>query len=190
MRRVLTACTFLFLFLVALWQLGQAGLLAAKAWAAPILIERAWNNQLITGEQHKPWPWADSAPVARMEFPDHDVTRYVLDGDNMRNLAFGPVIQRTGDTTFLFGHRDTHFAFLDQLETSDRLQFRLRGEEEKLWKIDRFDIVSEKDLYIPDGTPGEALYIITCYPFGQLNPDTDQRYIVSLTPIVEKPKNI
>ncbi len=183
MIRVVTACMFLLLFLLALWQLGQAGLLAAKAWAAPILIERAWDRQLAEGGDQKPWPWADSFPVARLSVPDKGVTRYVLEGDNMRNLAFGPVLQPEEAGPLIYGHRDTHFRFLQDLSASDTLTFQLKDREETRWKVASRAIVAADELYISKSTSDTRLHLITCYPFDSFDPDTDERLVVTLTRI-------
>ena len=67
---------------VAIWQLGSAALIHAKALLAPMLIERAWEKSLAEHATIKPWPWADTWPVAKLEVPSMDITQYVLDGAN------------------------------------------------------------------------------------------------------------
>lgn len=71
----------LLLVLGAGQQLGAAGLIKAKAWLAPVLIERAWAQSLgLGGMPVKPWPWADTWPVARLRVPARGVQRLVLAG--------------------------------------------------------------------------------------------------------------
>ena len=180
MIRVVTACMFLLLFLLALWQLGQAGLLAAKAWAAPILIERAWDRQLAEGGEQKPWPWADSFPLARLSVPEQGVTRYVLEGDNMRNLAFGPVLQPEEAGALIYGHRDTHFRFLKDLTSDDTVTFQFKDKKETKWMVVDRQIVPADQLYIRNDTGDRRLHLITCYPFDSVDPDTDERLVVTL----------
>ena len=74
----------------ALWHLGQASYIHAKAWLAQYLIRAAWERSLATGTTVKPWSWADTWPVARLVAPRQDADLYVLAGDSGRSLAFGP----------------------------------------------------------------------------------------------------
>ena len=76
--------------LVALSQFGQAGYIHAKAWLAQTLISQAWQKTLAGDTQVKPWPWADTWPVARLSVPARGVELYVLAGSQGRSLAFGP----------------------------------------------------------------------------------------------------
>jgi len=77
-------------FSVSLWQLGQGSYIQAKAWLAQVLIKQAWARTLEGEAQAKPWPWADTWPVARITVPGRDIERFVLAGANGRTIAFGP----------------------------------------------------------------------------------------------------
>ena len=71
-----------------LWHLGQAGYIAAKAELAQYLMQRSWQQTLAGARAVKPWPWADTWPVARLTAADVDL--FVLAGADGRALAFGP----------------------------------------------------------------------------------------------------
>ncbi|MEH6403801.1 MAG: sortase [Sneathiella sp.] len=185
MRKILGFGCIFILLVIALWQLSQAGLLAAKAWAAPVLIKYAWEQKLETGIDSLPWPWADSGPTAKISIPKLDVDRYILQGDNMRNLAFGPVLQQRGATTILYGHRDTHFSFLRKMKVDDVVIFEGgalgvgdMGSEE--WLVERTRVVPVDEIYIPAGENEKSLMMITCYPFGAVSSVSDQRFVVWL----------
>ena len=51
-----------------------------KWWLAPILIERAWTESRTHATEVKPWPWADTWPVARLSAPTLKLERFVLAG--------------------------------------------------------------------------------------------------------------
>ena len=53
--------------------LAQAGLIHAKARLGQALIEGAWQRTLGGEEGVRPWPWADTTPVARLQVPAHAV---------------------------------------------------------------------------------------------------------------------
>ncbi|MGZ7081173.1 MAG: class GN sortase, partial [Thermoanaerobaculia bacterium] len=42
----------------------------AKARLAQFLLQRAWERTLHGEKDVKPWRWADTWPVARIEFPE------------------------------------------------------------------------------------------------------------------------
>lgn len=122
------------LLLVGLLQLGNAGVIEAKALLAQHLIGRAWHEGLTSGEPVlKPWPWADTRPVARLAVPSLGVDLLVLEGATGHALAFGPGHESASatpgrpGTVVIGGHRDTHFAFLETLEPGTPLSLQLPG---------------------------------------------------------------
>src|SRR5258708_29171650 len=78
--------------LVALgtWELGRGAWIQAKAWLAQSLIAHAWTRTLSGERQAKPWPWADTWPVARLSVPPLGIERYLLAGADGAAMAFGP----------------------------------------------------------------------------------------------------
>src|SRR5207247_5426957 len=112
--------------LVALgaWQLGRGAWIQAKAWLAQSLIAHAWARTLSGERQAKPWPWADTWPVARLTVPRLGIERYVLAGAAM---AFGPghvsgtPLPGEAGNSVIGGARDTHLAVLAKLTPGDML---------------------------------------------------------------------
>jgi len=186
MKRFIATFLFVLLMGLALWQLAQAGLLAAKAWAAPVLIERAWEESLQDGRRHQPWPWADSSPIARLVVPSMHIERFVLQGDNMRNLAFGPVYKKVGADSLLYGHRDTHFGFLQDLHPKDQIGFQeIQGNTEQ-WQVVETKTLHKDDFYLAQNEQDGRLILVTCFPFDAIWPETDMRYIVVLEKYTKK----
>jgi len=75
------------LFAVALFPAAKAGYWLAKAEVAQVLIKRAWING---APDARPWPWADTQTVARLQIKQHNIDALVLGGGNDHALAFGP----------------------------------------------------------------------------------------------------
>jgi sortase A len=104
---------------------GHAAWLPAKAVLAQQLLDQAWDASLADGAPHRPWPWADTHPVARLGAPRLGISQVVLAGDAGRPLAFGPgwaeasAAPGTPGTTIISGHRDTHFRWLEHLRDGD-----------------------------------------------------------------------
>ncbi len=103
--------------------LGRAAYLHAKAELAGILIARAWEKNVETGKPQKPWPWADTHPIARLRIPRLGYDEYVLEDASARNLAFGPARLLSGAAVgesgnlVIAGHRTSWFRPLEGIKS-------------------------------------------------------------------------
>jgi len=101
-----------------------------KADLAQQLLDRAWTATVegSAGQRapQRPWPWADTWPVARLTLPTSGRALTVLAGASGRNLAFGPALMDGSaplgapGVSVIAGHRDTHFSALGKLSIGDR----------------------------------------------------------------------
>lgn len=171
------------LFIIALIACaGQAGWLDAKAWLAQQLIAHAWQTTLNQGQPQRPWPWADTWPVAKLTRPDGSAL-YVLESASGQALAFGPGRISGGPGSLqaltLAGHRDTHFAFLENLQNGDTLTVQYSNGQQTVFQVSSAEIIDSQQhpLHIPS-TP-QQLILITCYPFDALQPGGPLRYVVT-----------
>ena len=163
--------------------LAQGGWIHLKAALAQVLLEQAWARTVAGETAVRPWPWADTWPVARLGAPDHGQEVIVLAGASGRTLAFGPA--HIGSTTApggagnigLAGHRDTHFAFLRDLEIGDPLWLD-SPEGRRHYRVARTGVVhqDETDVLLPEG--GSELTLVTCFPFDAIVPGGPLRYVV------------
>jgi sortase A len=184
-RDVLILC----LLLAGMQQMAGAGVIKAKAWLAPLLIAGAWHKTLLSGGAAvKPWPWADTWPVARLRAPAQDVDLLVLAGDSGNALAFGPghtlASAQLGSNglAVIGGHRDTHFAFLQQLQTGDVLQLQLPSGELRQYRVQGARVLDADRELLPAIGGSEQLLLVTCYPFDALFAGGPLRYTVSAVP--------
>ncbi len=166
----------------ACWQLTQAAWIPAKAAVAQVLLEHAWQQTRQDGSNIRPWPWADTWPVAKLIAPDLGIDRIVLAGDSGSVLAFGPGLSLAGakpggsGTVMISGHRDTHFRFLRQLAPGDRIVLQSRAAEVEYIVRDTQVVDSHNYHPIPDHA-GELL-LVTCYPFDAVQAGGPLRYLV------------
>lgn len=173
-------------FSVSLWQLGQGGYIQAKAWLAQALIKQAWARTLEGEAQAKPWPWADTWPVARLAVPGRDIERFVLAGANGRTIAFGPghvfgtpLPGETGNSV-IGAHRDTHFAFLRDLQPGEEIVVQKSVGGTRRYRVAGAEIVDKSDTRVLAQRLGESrLTLITCYPFDALRAGGPLRYVVT-----------
>lgn len=183
-RRVLLGAAVV-LGLAGCWQVGSAGWIHAKALVAQVLLERAWQE---TDSQSavEPWPWADTVPVARLRAPDHDIDQIVLAGATGESLAFGPArMAASGEPgrghTVIAGHRDTHFRFLQDVSTGDRLVLHRPNGERLRYRVTARKVVDSRDHRLGFGG-GDRLTLVTCYPFDAVEPGGPMRLVVVAAP--------
>jgi len=175
------------LLLLALHQLGSAGLIVAKARFAQVLIGGAWHRTLQSGGAVvKPWPWADTWPVARLEVPRLSVDLLVLWGAQGNSLAFAPgyepasAIPGHSGVTVIGGHRDTHFEFLRDIELNTLLRMQLPSGENVSYRVSDMHVVDiDQNPYLSLNSESSALILVTCYPFDALLPGGPLRYVVT-----------
>ena len=176
----------------ALQQLSTAGWIRGKALLAQALIADAWQQSLSQGGAVKrPWPWADTWPVARLRAPTAEQDLYVLAGARGNALAFGPGMNmgagRPGGlgTVLLGGHRDTPCAFLSDVQAGDPLQLQATDGRWHHYRIVAARVVDSRaaPLLLDPRAPG--LLLVTCYPFDALASGGPLRFLVLAEPVVQ-----
>ena len=175
----LTAAFFSFLLVL------QASWIPLKAELAQWLIEQSWQEILNGDTQSRPWPWADTRPVAVLSIPAHGIRQLVLEGNSGRNLAFGPVFldgTLNGRDMVISGHRDTHFSFLGALQTGDLIQVTTRHSSQ-WFEVQEMDVVDSRhqELLIEPGL--DRISLVTCFPFDSLQAGGPLRYVVTALPV-------
>lgn len=178
------------LLLLGCQQLGAAGVIKAKAWLAPVLVERAWNRSLAAGgSPTKPWPWADTWPVARLEVPAVGVNLMVLAGDSGNALAFGPGHSNasaplgSAGLAVVGGHRDTHFAFLPKLLPGTEVKLQLPSGIWREYRVESIEVVDSRVHSLPQSSLEDSLLLVTCYPFDTSLFNGPLRYVVAAVPV-------
>jgi sortase A len=171
-------------FAIAAWHAGDAAYLHAKAWLGQKLLLGAWSEAKASGSAVKPWPWADTHPVARLVVPAHRVELLVLAGANGRTLAWGPghldgtAAPGAPGTAVLTAHRDTHFRFLRDVAPGDRIVVETRTGTTRGYRVERTLIADHRALKLPADDRSTTLALVTCYPFDAVDPGTPLRYAV------------
>jgi sortase A len=170
---ICSLCAALSLLLGGTWIL-------AKAELAQVLIAHAWRAEGAV----KPWPWADTWPVLRLQVPRLGVDLYVLEGGQGHALAFGPGRIGQPDTAapavLIAGHRDTHFRFLQSLRAGDLLRLQAKEGGWQRWRIASVAVVDSRQTALHPAAGG--LLLVTCYPFDALLAGGALRYVVTAYP--------
>lgn len=157
--------------------------LKGKAILAQHLLLRAWEKTADLGTPVKPWPWADTWPIARLQVERLGIDCIVLEGDSGEVLAFGPghisasARPAAAGNCVLVGHRDTTFRFLEDIEKGDILTLRTFREHERSYKVVSTMVKESSEVLLKESvTPW--LTLITCYPFGALQSGGNERFVV------------
>jgi len=182
MRRVLAVA----IATVGLSCVASAGWIHMKAYAAQVLITRAWDRAARGDSNAQPWPWADTRPVARLS-TDGPVRQelLVLEGSSGRNLAFGPahdsasVLPGERGNSVIAGHRDTHFRFLQTLQRGDRLLAERADGSAHGFVVTDVRVVDSRHERIALDDRAPRLTLVTCYPFDAVTPGGPLRYVVT-----------
>ena len=182
-KRLVLALTIV---LAGIVLLGQGAYIHAKAWLAQLLLERAFDRSIAIGKPIKPWSWADTWPVARIEVKRIGASAIVLAGTSGQALAFGPghldqtvEVGERGVAVYA-AHRDTHFRFLRNVVIGDVIDitradgkhFRYRADASR---VARFDASG-----IDPASPDFELVFTTCWPFDAIT-SGPERYILHAT---------
>ncbi len=174
-----------------MWNLGHGMYLYAKAALAQQLLRQAWDKTLHGQVQARPWPWADTFPVARLTDDKARIDLIVLAGASGRSLAFGPghidgtALPGKPGNSVLSAHRDTHFAFLRGVQIGDALQIQTPAGLTLRYRVADLRIVDQHDVGVLQSGAGEQLTLVTCYPFDALRPGGPLRYVVSAERVTE-----
>lgn len=163
---------------------GNGLYIHAKAILAQSLLHSAWTTTKITGKDAKPWPWADTHPVARLLVPAHETDLLLLSGASGRTLAFGPghldgsALPGAPGNSVLTAHRDTHFRFLRHVAVGDALVVEGRDGARRHFHVRRTYVADYRALNIPRDAAVPTLTLVTCYPFDAISPGGPMRYVV------------
>lgn len=172
------------LLVAALYFLASGFYIPAKAKLAQLLLDNAWQATLATKQLTKPWPWADTFPVARLRAPGHGIDQIVLQGDQGNSLAFGPGLHPASDIGKASGmlvisaHRDTHFNFLQYIKPGEILMLQTRDGAMTYYRVEDIQIVTTRDTLIQTPDNNKWLTLVTCYPFNTIRSDPSLRYVV------------
>lgn len=183
-KRALSTVAVSCLLCFGFWQLGQGAYIPAKAWVAQELMQRAWRRSSGT-VAHRPWPWADTAPIARLRARQGSVELIVLAGSSGRTLAFGPghmsasVLPGEVGNSVIAGHRDTHFQFLKYLSLGDSLEVERPDGRYYRYRVIDMDVVDSRRGSLTLDTDEPMLSLVTCYPFDATDTGGPMRFVAT-----------
>ena len=154
----------------------------AKAMLAQHLLENAWQNTLKDKKVAKPWPWADTWPIARLTI--NGKSTIVLADGGGESMAFGPshvsgsVKPGTTGTSVISAHRDTHFQVLKTVKPGSIITLERADGMKQDYEVRDTRILPKPELLLPPEDGRDRLILVTCWPFDAVVPDTKKRFSV------------
>ena len=182
-RRGLVLIVSAVLCSIGLLQIAAGVLVPAKAFAAQLLLERAFDRSVAQHRPLKPWYWADMAPVARISVPRLGADRIVLDTGSGQAMAFGPTLLPDSaplgepGISVISAHRDTHFRFLKDIRLGDRIDLQGIDGVRRHYQVTGHTVVAWDRFAVPLQGGGSELALSTCYPFDKIG-HGPLRYVV------------
>ena len=158
-----------------------------KGWLSQQLISYSWHETISLHQKIKPWPWADTFPIAKLQFKRLEENIVVLNGGDPTTLAFSagavaPFNQTNNGKPFVVaGHRDSHFAFLEDVLMKDVISMTDQHGKSQLYQVEAIDIVDASSSELPILANDSSLILITCYPFESIGSDANERYVITAT---------
>jgi sortase A len=122
------------------------------------------------------------AAVAKLLIPRLDMSLYVVEGTDDRDLKRGPghltgsVMPGRDGNCVIAGHRDTHFSVLKEIRNGDEIILEREGRKFR-YRVDGLQVVSPDNTQSLQPTTDAVLNLITCYPFHYIG-SAPKRFIV------------
>lgn len=176
------------LFFGGICLLSSSFYIKAKACVAQLLLENAWQRTIESGIPVKPWPWADTWPVARLQWPEEGISLIVLEGAFGSALAFGPgrmensAMPGATGISIICGHRDTVFSFLKHVKYGERFFMQTQDGRLRQFVVTGITVQDAKNIRLQVEADEPRLTLVTCYPFDGIVP-SELRYLVYAEPV-------
>lgn len=164
---------------------AKAAWIPAKARVAQVLLHRAWARAAAGEAQPRPWPWADTWPVARLRVPALGIDEIVLSGATGSALAFGPghalgtAAPGTPGNAVVAGHRDTHLAFLRDAAPGTRVLVERPDGRVVEHVVADARVTDRTDSSVLRDHGDDRLTLVTCWPLGALQAGGPERLVVT-----------
>lgn len=141
-----------------------------KAILAQILLDRAFAETVASGTAVKPWRWADTWPVARIDVPRLGARRIALAGTSGQAMAFGPGHHEQSaepgepGVAIFAAHRDTHFSFLADVVPGDEIRVTRRDGHLARFRVTGSEVVRWDQSGLDPRHGGPRIALVTCWP--------------------------
>lgn len=181
MKKHLKWGVIIFVLVIVVWQMSQGKMVAAQIWLAQGLLHTAWVRTQASGQHIKPWPWANTWPLARLTVPRLKVEQIVLSRASEGISAFA---LKHSDSSVLPGelgnsvlnvHRDTYFGFLKALKPGDTLVLESIRSGRWHYQVSAIYVTYKTDTSLVEPSLNRRLTLVSCYT---CTVEDERRYVV------------
>lgn len=177
-HKVLLAIT-----LIAISLFAQGIYKEGKVIVTQRLLSFAWASHLQDGETHKPWPWAESGPIAQLSIAGQ-APLIVIKGASARHLALAPawMVSSSGfgqaGNSVVLADNDRYFKQLKDVKLNSYLTLDTYPNLQLDYQVIATKIVNKKDLSALDVADQEILTLVTNYPLQSRISNSELRFVV------------
>lgn len=183
-RGTMVQCLPAVFLLLGCVQIARSAYIPAKAAAAQLLLDRAFDRAMQGEQRARPWSWADTWVSAKIEIPRLGASTVALESASGQALAFGPghvlgsaEVGEPGTSVYA-AHRDTHFRYLRDVQIGDVIRVTRVGQRTFNYRVTGTRIAPHDASGIEREREGTStLALVTCYPFEAIT-HGPERYIV------------
>ncbi|TGO03114.1 hypothetical protein PN36_12430 [Candidatus Thiomargarita nelsonii] len=165
-----------------IWHITIGNSVSLTSWFAHSLLHTAWVREKASGQPVKPWPWANTWPIARISVPHLDIEQFILSqaGEGMSVFALGHSTNSVlpgeiGNSVLNIYHRDTFVGFLKKLRKGDELVLESLGSGRWHYQVLDIRIVDKRNTRWIAPCLKRRLTLIGCY---SCNINEGSRYVV------------
>lgn len=155
---------------VSLWHLSQGHANSAQNWLASGLLHTAWLRTQASGRQVKPWPWADTWPLARLFAPHLKAEQIILAhaSKGVSSFALGhidtSVLPGEAGNSVLYAPPQTYLDFLLKLNEGDELVLESLYSGQWRYRVATIHVVHKTSVDLLASTSNRRLTVVSCYP--------------------------
>jgi len=168
---------------ISAWQLDIGRVSSHfQAWLTENLLQTAWIRTQATGHEVKPWPWAETWPLARLLVPHLHIDQIILARASQGIFPFAmghldsSVLPGEVGNSNISVHRDTYFSFFQSLKPGDSLILESFRSGRWRYEVSGVYIVSKTDTRFLEPSSIRRLTLVSCYPCNGV--DDLLRYVV------------
>jgi len=169
-------------FCSATWQINQGKEIYLQAWLAQGLLHTAWIRTQASGRQVKPWPWANTWPLARLSIPRLRIEKIVLSqaSGGMSAFALGHsdssvLPGELGNSVLNVHYRNTYSRFVRALKPGDMLELESLRSGRWHYQVSAIYIADRTDTSLLEPSLTRRLTLVSCY---YCTREDNRRYVV------------
>ncbi len=159
---------------------------------AHVLLHTAWIRTQASGQHIKPWPGANTWPLARLSIPRLEIEQIVLSSAGMGMSVFALGHSKSsvlpgelGNSVLNIYHQNIFIGFLNQLREGDTLLLESLRHGRWNYQVSKIETVKKTETFWTEPSLNRRLTLISCYPYADTE-DNNSCYVVVVEEIERK----